>query len=152
LQEFQTPEDGLIVQLVAFNLGVEIGQFAALVFILIAINRDAAKLPSFQKFFHFDQYLLMSGGLMLMAYQLTRFCYQFLNLRRRICNNTVSSKKTLIKPAVSATVVAYCRCVITLICLRSFTILIPQVFGQQVGLTGSCHKHLRLMTPTNHNK
>jgi len=72
LQEFQLPEDGLIVNLVAFNLGVEIGQFAALVFILIAINAWR-KLPSFQKFSTLTNTLLMSGGLMLMAYQLTGF-------------------------------------------------------------------------------
>jgi hypothetical protein len=72
LQEFHLPEDGLIVNLVAFNLGVEIGQFAALVFILIAIN-TWRKLPSFQKFSTLTNTLLMSGGLMLMAYQLAGF-------------------------------------------------------------------------------
>jgi len=38
LQEFQLPEDGLLVNLIAFNIGVELGQFTALIFILIAIN------------------------------------------------------------------------------------------------------------------
>jgi hypothetical protein len=72
LQEFQLPEDGLIINLVAFNLGVELGQFAALVFILIAINAWR-KLPSFQRFSTLTNTLLMSGGLMLMGYQLTGF-------------------------------------------------------------------------------
>jgi hypothetical protein len=72
LQEFQLPEDGLIINLVAFNLGVEIGQFAALVFILIAINAWR-KLPSFQKFSTLTNTLLMSSGLMLMGYQLAGF-------------------------------------------------------------------------------
>lgn len=72
LQEFQLPEDGLIINLVAFNLGVEIGQFAALVFILIVINAWR-KLPSFQKFSTLTNTLLMGGGLMLMGYQLTGF-------------------------------------------------------------------------------
>lgn len=72
LQEFQLPEDGLIVNLLAFNLGVELGQFAALVFVLIAINAWR-KLPSFQRFATLTNTLLMSGGLMLMGYQLTGF-------------------------------------------------------------------------------
>lgn len=72
LQEFQLPEDGLIINLVAFNLGVELGQFAALVFILIAINAWR-KLPSFQRFSTLSNTFLMSGGLMLMSYQLTGF-------------------------------------------------------------------------------
>jgi hypothetical protein len=72
LQEFQLPEDGLIINLLAFNLGVELGQFAALVFVLIAINAWR-KLPSFQRFATLTNTLLMSGGLMLMGYQLTGF-------------------------------------------------------------------------------
>lgn len=72
LQEFQLPEDGLIINLLAFNVGVELGQFAALVFVLIAINAWR-KLPSFQRFATLTNTLLMSGGLMLMGYQLTGF-------------------------------------------------------------------------------
>ena len=72
LQEFQLPEDGLIINLLAFNLGVELGQFAALVFILIAINAWR-KLPSFQRFATLTNTLLISGGLMLIGYQLTGF-------------------------------------------------------------------------------
>ena len=72
LQEFQLPGDGLIINLLAFNLGVELGQFAALVFILIAINAWR-KLPSFQRFSTLTNTLLMSGGLMLIGYQLTGF-------------------------------------------------------------------------------
>ena len=72
LQEFQLPGDGLIINLLAFNLGVELGQFAALVFILIAINAWR-KLPSFHRFSTLTNTLLMSGGLMLIGYQLTGF-------------------------------------------------------------------------------
>jgi hypothetical protein len=72
LQEFQLPDDGLIINLIAFNLGVELGQFAALVFILIVINAWR-KLPSFQRFSTLSNTFLMSGGLMLMSYQLTGF-------------------------------------------------------------------------------
>ena len=72
LQEFHLPEDGLITNLIAFNIGVELGQFAALVFILIAINAWR-KLPSFQRFSTMANTALMSAGVMLMGYQLTGY-------------------------------------------------------------------------------
>ena len=72
LQEFQLPTEGLITNLIAFNIGVELGQFAALVFILIAINAWR-KLPSFQRFSTMTNTALMSAGVMLMGYQLTGY-------------------------------------------------------------------------------
>lgn len=75
LQEFQLPEDGLLANLLAFNLGVEIGQFAALAFIVIAIS-FWRRLPSFSKFATVTNTLLMSAGLMLMGYQLAGFALQ----------------------------------------------------------------------------
>ena len=75
LQEFQLPEDGLIVNLLAFNFGVEIGQFIALAFILLIIN-FWRKHNSFTQFATATNGLLMSAGFMLMGYQLTGY---FLN-------------------------------------------------------------------------
>lgn len=72
LQEFQLPPDGLMTNLIAFNIGVELGQFAALAFILIAINAWRHS-PSFQRFSTLTNTLLMSAGLMLMGYQLTGY-------------------------------------------------------------------------------
>jgi hypothetical protein len=72
LQEFQLPEEGLLTNLLAFNIGVELGQFAALAFILIAIN-FWRRLPSYERFATLTNTLLMSAGLMLMGYQLTGF-------------------------------------------------------------------------------
>lgn len=72
LQEFQLPEDGLLTNLLAFNIGVELGQFAALAFILIAINFWRRR-PSYERFAVLTNTLLMSAGLMLMGYQLTGF-------------------------------------------------------------------------------
>jgi hypothetical protein len=72
LQEFQLPEDGLPTNLLAFNIGVELGQFAALAFILIAINFWRRR-PSYERFAVLTNTLLMSAGLMLMGYQLTGF-------------------------------------------------------------------------------
>lgn len=72
LQEFELPDDGLLANLIAFNAGVEAGQFAALAVILIIISAWR-KLPSFQKFSTTTNSLLMSAGLMLTGYQLTGY-------------------------------------------------------------------------------
>lgn len=72
IQEFDLPSDGLIPNILAFNVGVEIGQFMALGAILIVMSfwrRSAGYL-------HFStatNTLLISSGLMLIGFQLTGF-------------------------------------------------------------------------------
>jgi hypothetical protein len=72
LQEFQLPDDGLIANLIAFNVGVELGQFTALAFILLIINfwRNHS---SFTRFATNTNCLLMSAGFMLVGFQLTGY-------------------------------------------------------------------------------
>lgn len=72
LQDFELPAEGLVTNLIAFNIGVELGQFAALAFILILIN-TWRKLPSFQRFSTTTNAALMSAGFMLMGFQLTGY-------------------------------------------------------------------------------
>lgn len=72
LQEFSLADEGLITNLIAFNLGVELGQFAALALILIMINAWR-KLPSFQRFSTVTNTALMSAGVMLIGLQLTGY-------------------------------------------------------------------------------
>ena len=72
LQELQLPEEGLIENLLAFNVGVEVGQFLALVFILIIISYWR-KSESFLKLSTTSNTMLMSAGLMLLGYQLTGY-------------------------------------------------------------------------------
>jgi hypothetical protein len=72
LQEFQLPADGLIANLIAFNIGVELGQFTALAFILLMIN-FWRKHSSFNYFATGTNCLLMSAGFMLMGFQLTGY-------------------------------------------------------------------------------
>jgi hypothetical protein len=72
LQEFHLPTDGLLNNLIAFNIGVELGQLAALTCILILINAWRRH-PSFQQFSTVTNTLLMAAGLALMGYQLTGF-------------------------------------------------------------------------------
>ena len=72
LQEFQLPDDGLITNLIAFNVGVELGQFTALAFILLVINYWRTH-NSFTRFATMTNGLLMSAGFMLIGFQLTGY-------------------------------------------------------------------------------
>lgn len=72
LEDFQLPEEGLLSNLLAFNLGVEIGQLLALTLILIAIG-FWRRHPSYWRFSTVTNTLLMSGGIMLIGYQLTGY-------------------------------------------------------------------------------
>jgi hypothetical protein len=75
LQEFQIPKDGLLENLVAFNTGVELGQCFALIIVLIAVS-FWRRHKSFIQFSTATNSLLMSGGMMLVAYQLTGYFLQ----------------------------------------------------------------------------
>jgi len=72
IQEFQLPGDGLVANLLAFNIGVELGQFMALLFILLGINYWR-KHQSFNKFAKTTNTALMSAGFMLVGMQLTGY-------------------------------------------------------------------------------
>jgi hypothetical protein len=72
LQEFEFGGDGLLQNLLAFNVGVEIGQFIALSFVLIALS-FWRNYDSYLKFSTASNTLLMSGGVILTMYQLTGF-------------------------------------------------------------------------------
>ena len=72
LQDFTLPEQDLWKNLLAFNIGVEIGQFLALLFILIALN-FWRRFPSFYGFSAISNTLLMTGGLILFGYQMAGF-------------------------------------------------------------------------------
>lgn len=72
LQDFQLPQESLLPNMLAFNIGVEIGQVLALTLVLLLMN--AWRLThSFQHFAVITNTLLMTAGLILMAYQLTGY-------------------------------------------------------------------------------
>ncbi len=75
LQELNIHKDGLLTNLIAFNLGVEIGQFFALGCILIVISYWR-RYNSYLKISTISNTLLMSGGFILMGYQLTGYFTQ----------------------------------------------------------------------------
>jgi len=72
LQEFSLSPDGLLINLISFNVGVEIGQFLALGAILIAIGYWR-RTASFDRFAFATNVALMIAGFMLFGYQLTGY-------------------------------------------------------------------------------
>lgn len=72
LQEFNFPKEGLLENLIAFNVGVELGQIIALSFILIAMSFWRTH-PSFVRTSVAANSLLMSGGMMLIVFQMTGY-------------------------------------------------------------------------------
>jgi len=72
LQQFNLPQEGLLANLIAFNLGVELGQFSALVIILLVIS-FWRKYDSFKRFSMVTNTLLMSTGFTLIGFQLTGY-------------------------------------------------------------------------------
>lgn len=69
LQEFEFGREGLLQNLIAFNVGVELGQFFALAFVLIALS-VWRRHSSYMKFSTVSNTCLMCAGLMLTMFQL----------------------------------------------------------------------------------
>jgi hypothetical protein len=72
LQDFQLSSDGLLVNLIAFNIGVEIGQLLALGAILIAMG-FWRRTASFGRHAYLANVILMILGFILTGYQLVGF-------------------------------------------------------------------------------
>lgn len=72
LQDFSLPQENLLINLLAFNVGVELGQCIALLFILTLLG-FWRRHSSYFKFSTISNTLLMSGGLVLLGYQLTGY-------------------------------------------------------------------------------
>jgi hypothetical protein len=75
LQEFTLSENGLVINIISFNVGVEIGQILALsaVFIGLSVWRSSA---SYLRHAFVTNTALMSGGFLLAGYQLSAFFLQ----------------------------------------------------------------------------
>ena len=72
LQDLQLSEDGLITNMISFNVGVELGQILALSIILIGLNVWRASGSFFQYAFVANLFLI-SAGFILFGYQLTGY-------------------------------------------------------------------------------
>ena len=72
LQEFEFSKEGLIENLIAFNIGVELGQFFALTFVVIILG-FWRRHKSYLHFSTVSNTLLMSGGFLLFFFQMTGY-------------------------------------------------------------------------------
>ena len=75
LQEFTLSDNGLVTNIVSFNVGVEIGQILALsaVFIILSIWRSN---QSYLRHAFATNTVLMTGGFLLAGFQLSAFILQ----------------------------------------------------------------------------
>jgi hypothetical protein len=72
LQEFTLSSNGLVANIISFNVGVEIGQFLALAAVLIALTIWRAK-DSFLRHAFVTNTALMTGGFILTGYHLVGY-------------------------------------------------------------------------------
>jgi hypothetical protein len=72
LQEFALSPNGLVANIVSFNVGVEIGQGLALTAVFIALSYWRTR-PGFLRHAFATNTLLMVGGFLLVGYQLTGY-------------------------------------------------------------------------------
>jgi hypothetical protein len=72
LQEFDLAKSGLVANIVSFNVGVEIGQMVALTAILLALTYWRTR-PGFLRHAFVTNTLLMTGGFLLVGYQLSGY-------------------------------------------------------------------------------
>jgi hypothetical protein len=72
LQDLAISEDGLVTNMVSFNIGVELGQFVALGVILIALNIWRTT-SSFLRYAYATNVAIMTAGFILMGYQITGY-------------------------------------------------------------------------------
>jgi hypothetical protein len=70
LQDLKLSTDGLVANIIAFNLGVEVGQFAALALILVAFQLWRRS-GTFYSGAYAANVLIMTAGFVLFGYQLT---------------------------------------------------------------------------------
>jgi hypothetical protein len=72
LQDFHLSPVGLVPNMLAFNIGVELGQLAALTLILL-VFQYWRRSPSFMRGAFISNVLIMTCGFLLMGYQLTGY-------------------------------------------------------------------------------
>jgi hypothetical protein len=75
LQEFTLSQNGLVTNIVSFNIGVEIGQMLALTAVLIAISFWRTR-PGFLRHAFATNTAIMTAGFMLVGYQLAGYFRQ----------------------------------------------------------------------------
>ena len=72
VEELAITQEGLVTNIVSFNVGVEMGQMLALTFILIGLTWWRTR-PGFLRHAFMTNTLLMFGGFLLVGYQLSGY-------------------------------------------------------------------------------
>ena len=72
LQEFTISDNGLVTNIISFNVGVEIGQILALAAVLILLSVWRTK-ASYLRHAFATNTVLMTGGFLLAGYQLSAY-------------------------------------------------------------------------------
>jgi hypothetical protein len=72
LQDFALPANGLVANIVSFNVGVEVGQGLALTFVLIALSIWRTR-SGFMRHAFATNAALMSAGFLLVGYQVSGY-------------------------------------------------------------------------------
>ena len=72
LQDFALSKNGLVANIVSFNIGVEIGQVLALTAVLIALSYWRSH-PGYLRHAYATNAALMTGGFVFLGYQLTGY-------------------------------------------------------------------------------
>jgi hypothetical protein len=72
LQDLAISSDGLVTNMISFNIGVEIGQFMALALMLVAFNLWRST-GTFLRHAQLGNMVLMSAGFLLMGYQIAGY-------------------------------------------------------------------------------
>ena len=75
LQEFNLSKNGLVTNIVSFNVGVEIGQLLALTAVLIALSYWRTR-PGYLRHAFLTNSVLMTAGFVLVGYQLAGYFLQ----------------------------------------------------------------------------
>ena len=75
LQDLAISRDGLVVNMISFNVGVELGQLFALGIMLLVFNAWRAT-GSFERHAYAANAVIMAAGFMLMGYQLVGYAVQ----------------------------------------------------------------------------
>ena len=75
LQEFDLSENGLVTNIISFNIGVEIGQILALsaVFLILSVWRTSS---SYLRHSFITNTVLMTGGFLLAGFQISAYLFQ----------------------------------------------------------------------------
>jgi hypothetical protein len=75
LQELDLSKNGLIANIISFNVGIEVGQVLALTAVLIALSYWRAR-PGFLRHAFAANTVLMAVGFSLTGYQIAGYCLE----------------------------------------------------------------------------